>query len=102
LTIDARIDPNWDSLDALQHPDDFQLPVLIFHGIDATVVPIEDSDEFARELGKMVTYYRVPRADHTQEWNVDPQLYEQRLRPFLLQMTPKTQRARPARSGSNE
>jgi len=101
-TIDARIDPDWSSLDALQHPDDFQLPVLLFHGIDDSVVSIEDSDEFAAELGKWVTYYRVPKADHTQEWNVDPRLYEQRLRRFLLQISTKTERARPAWSGSNE
>jgi alpha-beta hydrolase superfamily lysophospholipase len=101
-TIDARIDPDWDSLDALQHADDFQLPVLLFHGIDDTVVPIDDSDEFAEELGKQVTYYRVPEADHTQEWNVDPRLYEQRLRRFLLQIGIKTERARPVGSGSNE
>jgi fermentation-respiration switch protein FrsA (DUF1100 family) len=101
-TIDARIDPDWDSLDTLRHRDDFQLPVLLFHGTDDSVVPISDSDEFAAELGHRVTYYRVPSADHTQEWNVNPRLYEQRLRRFLLQTTPKTQRARPAGSGSNE
>lgn len=100
--IDARIDPDWNSLDALQHPGAFQLPVLLFHGIDDTVVPIADSDEFAGELGRWVTYHRVPEADHTQEWNVDPRLYEQRLRRFLLQISPKTVRARPAGSGSNE
>lgn len=109
-TIGARIDPDWNSLDALQHTDDFQLPVLLFHGIDDSVVPIEDSDEFAEELGRWVTYYRVPDADHTQEWNVDPPLYERRLRHFLLQITPKArrsgrsekERARPLGSGSNE
>jgi alpha-beta hydrolase superfamily lysophospholipase len=85
-TIDARIDPDWNGLDAHQHADAFQLPVLLFHGIDDTVVPIEDSDEFAEELGKWATYYRVPGADHTQEWNVDPRLYQQRLRRFLLQI----------------
>ncbi len=100
-TIDARIDPDWNSLDALQHADSFHLPVLLFHGVDDSVVPIEDSDEFAAELGKWVTYYRVPEADHTQEWNVDPALYERRVRRFLLQIGPKTERARPARSGSN-
>lgn len=87
--IDARIDPDWNGLDALQHADAFQLPVLLFHGIDDTVVPIEDSDEFAEELGKRVTYYRVPKADHTQEWNVDPALYERRLSRFLLQIGTK-------------
>ncbi len=108
--IEARIDPDWSSLDALQHTDDFRLPVLLFHGIDDTVVPIEDSDELAEDLGERVTYYRVPEADHTQEWNVDPPLYERRLSRFLLQIAtkssrgsePKTERARPAGSGSNE
>lgn len=101
-TIDARIDPDWDSLDASRHPEDFQLPVLLFHGTDDTVVPIAGSDEFAEELGKWVTYYRVPDADHTQEWNVDPGLYERRLRRFLLQIVPKTERARPLGSGSKK
>jgi uncharacterized protein len=87
-TIDARVDPDWDSLDALQHTDDFQAPVLLFHGIDDTVVPIENSDELAEELGERVAYYRVPDADHTQEWNVNPRLYERRLRRFLLQINP--------------
>jgi alpha-beta hydrolase superfamily lysophospholipase len=111
--IDARIDPDWSSLDALEHADSFQLPVLLFHGIDDTVVPIDDSDEFAEELGRWVTYYRVPEANHTQEWNVDPALYERRLSRFLLQISGnestesateqrlKTERARPAGSGSN-
>jgi alpha-beta hydrolase superfamily lysophospholipase len=88
-TIDARIDPDWNSLDALQHADAFQLPVLLFHGVDDTVVPIDDSDQFAEELGKWVTYYRLPEADHTQEWNVDPTLYERRLSRFLLQIGEK-------------
>jgi alpha-beta hydrolase superfamily lysophospholipase len=109
-TIDARIDPDWTSLDALQHTDAFELPLLLFHGIDDTVVPIDDSDVFADALGKWVTYYRVPKADHTQEWNVDPALYEQRLSRFLLQISTKpssgpeakTERARPSGSGSNE
>ena len=112
-TIDARIGPDWNSLDALQHADAFQLPVLLFHGIDDTVVPIGDSDQFAEELSKRVTYYRVPKADHTQEWNVDPAMYERRLSRFLLQISPKevgdageqspeTERARPAGSGSND
>lgn len=100
--IDARITPDWDSLDALHHSDDFQLPVLLFHGIEDRVISIEDSDVFANRLGKWVTYYRVPEADHTQEWNVNPGLYEQRLRHFLLQISHKTERARPAGSGSNE
>ena len=48
--IDAQIHPDWDSLDAIAHPQDFHLPVLLFHGEDDKVVPIEGSEEFAAEL----------------------------------------------------
>ncbi|HEX4670579.1 MAG TPA: alpha/beta fold hydrolase [Solirubrobacterales bacterium] len=86
--VGARIDADWDSLDALQHPDDFQLPILLFHGTDDDVVPISNSDEFAAELPRRVTYYRVPRAGHTEAWNVDPALYERRLTSFLSRVAP--------------
>jgi pimeloyl-ACP methyl ester carboxylesterase len=96
--IDVRIDPDWDSLDALQHSEDFRLPILLFHGTDDEVVPIETSDDFAHALPEWVRYYRVPRAGHTESWNVDPVLYERRLGEFL-DTALETQRARP-KSGS--
>jgi alpha-beta hydrolase superfamily lysophospholipase len=86
--IGARIDADWDSLDALQHPEDFQLPVLLFHGTEDDLVPISTSDEFAAELPRWVTYFRVPRAGHTQAWNVNPPLYERRLTSFLSRVVP--------------
>jgi pimeloyl-ACP methyl ester carboxylesterase len=108
--IEARIDVDWDSLDALRHTEDFHLPILLFHGDDDEVVPISTSEELADELPRWVTYYAVPKAGHTQGWNVNPALYDRRLRRFLLQirtklsgeLEPKTERARPAGSGSNE
>ncbi len=81
--ISARIDADWDSLDALQHPEDFHLPILLFHGEDDKVVPISTSDDFAAELPRWVTYYRAPHAGHVEAWNVGPRLYERRLRAFL-------------------
>jgi len=81
--IDTRIDADWESLDALRHPDAFQLPILLFHGTKDELVPISSSDEFAELLPRHVTYFRVPEARHTQEWNVDPGLYERRLVAFL-------------------
>jgi uncharacterized protein len=81
--IGARIDADWSSLDALDHPEDFHLPVLLFHGTEDSVVPIATSDEFAAELPRWITYYRVPKAEHTESWNVDPRLYERRLTEFL-------------------
>jgi alpha-beta hydrolase superfamily lysophospholipase len=81
--IGARIDADWRSLDAIAHPEDFQLPILLFHGEEDDVVPISTSDDFAEELPEWVTYFRVPEAGHTEEWNVDPRLYERRLGAFL-------------------
>lgn len=85
--IGARIDADWESLDASRHPEDFQLPILLFHGTEDEVVPISTSDEFAALLPDRVTYFRVPEAGHTEEWNVDPALYQARLGRFLSRLS---------------
>jgi pimeloyl-ACP methyl ester carboxylesterase len=82
-TIAARVDVDWNRLDALRHTADFQLPILLFQGTDDELVPLSQSEAFARRLPRWVTLYRVPEAGHTQSWNVDPPLYERRLRAFL-------------------
>ncbi len=84
--IGARIDADWDSLDALDHTEAFHLPILLFHGGDDKVVPISISEDFAAALPRWVTYYRVPRAGHVESWNVAPRLYEQRLTAFLSRL----------------
>jgi uncharacterized protein len=84
--IGARIDADWDSLDALQHIEDFHLPILLFHGADDTTVPISESNAFAAELPRWVSYHRLPKAEHTESWNVDPELYERRLSAFLAEV----------------
>ncbi len=84
--IGARIDADWGSLDAAQHPEDFHLPILLFHGTEDKVVPIADSDSFAAELPGWVVYHRVSKAGHTESWNVDPKLYEARLTAFLARI----------------
>jgi uncharacterized protein len=86
--IGIRIDVDWESFDALQHPDDFQLPILLFHGTEDKVVPISSSDDFAAALPDRVTYFRVPEAGHTEAWNVDPKLYELRMSAFLDRVVP--------------
>jgi alpha-beta hydrolase superfamily lysophospholipase len=81
--IGARIDADWESLDAIRHSDDLRLPILLFHGTEDDVVPIGTSDEFADALPGRVTYYRVQHAGHTESWNVGPPIYEARVRRFL-------------------
>jgi acetyl esterase/lipase len=82
--IDARANPDWDSLNALEHPEDFHLPILLFHSTEDELAPIASSDEFAAELPRWVTYYRVPRVGHTESWNLNPRLYDRRLKRFLI------------------
>ncbi|HET7485740.1 MAG TPA: alpha/beta fold hydrolase [Solirubrobacterales bacterium] len=84
-TIDARIGPNWDSLDALDHTEDFHLPILLFHTAEDDLVPISTSEAFASSLPHWVTYHRVPIGGHTEAWNVNPASYDARLKRFLSQ-----------------
>jgi uncharacterized protein len=84
-TIDARVDPNWNSLDALDHTEDFHLPILLFHTAEDDLVPISSSEDFANTLPRWVTYHRIPKGGHTEAWNVDPRTYEHRLETFLNQ-----------------
>lgn len=84
--IGARIDVDWDDLSALEHPEAFQLPILLFHGEDDKVVPISTSEDFAAELPRRVSYYPAPDAGHCEAWNVDPALYERRLSAFLARV----------------
>jgi alpha-beta hydrolase superfamily lysophospholipase len=97
-TIGARIDADWSSLNALQHPGPFHLPILLFHGTEDKLVPIATSDQFAKELPGWVAYYRVPKAGHTEAWNVDPALYEQRLTAFLSRISSVSEISRRAAS----
>ncbi|MGE5281685.1 MAG: alpha/beta fold hydrolase [Chloroflexota bacterium] len=85
--IDARISPDWGGLDALDHPEAFHLPILLFHTAEDDLVPISDSEALARELPRWVTYYRIPTGGHTEAWNVNPRLYDRRLERFLGKTT---------------
>lgn len=105
--VGARIDADWDALDALQHTDQLHYPTLLFHGEEDQVVPIQTSEELADALPSWVTFIHPSRADHTQSWNVNPALYERGLARFLLQnglietsAAAETNRARPIQSGS--
>ncbi len=95
--IDVRTNPDWNSLDLLQHTEDFHLPTLLFHGTDDKVVPIETSEDFAAKLPRWVEYHAVPEAGHTQSWNVNPPLYERRLKRFLMDQLDRNPRQSQAR-----
>ena len=84
--IDARTDADWDSLDALEHPEDFHLPILLFHSTEDERRPDRQpatSSPRSYRTGSPTT--ASPMAGHTESWNVDPRLYERRLERFLAQ-----------------
>lgn len=84
--VGVRIDADWHALDALDHTASLHLPILLFHGTADKLVPISLSDAFARMLPHWVDYYRVAGAEHVGSWNVDPALYDRRLRAFVTRL----------------
>jgi pimeloyl-ACP methyl ester carboxylesterase len=81
--IQARAGVDLSDLNQLDHADAFDDPILLFHGTDDTIVPIETSAEFAEARPDLVTFYPVNYAEHLFPWAVDPKRYEARLRSFL-------------------
>ena len=81
--IGARIDADWDDLDALQHTEALQLPILLFHGDDDEIVPLSTSKDLAAALPRWVDFHIAPHAGHVEAWNVNPRLYERRLAAFI-------------------
>ena len=90
--VGARIDADWNSLDAIEHTGNFQLPILLFHGEDDKVIPLSLSKEFAAALPIRVEFHRLPEAGHTESWNVNPKLYERRLGAFLASLVRREDR----------
>jgi uncharacterized protein len=86
--VGARIDVDWEALDFQSHLEDFDLPILLFHGDDDEIVPVATSRALAEALPRQVAYFEVPEADHVQAWNVAPRLYERRLIRFLGEALP--------------
>ena len=78
-----RYDVEWEVLDYLERADEMDAPILLFHGEEDDIVPVETSDELARLLPDLVTYHRVANAQHLESWNLDPAEYERLLSQFL-------------------
>jgi pimeloyl-ACP methyl ester carboxylesterase len=85
----ARFGIDWGSLNYLARIDELEVPVLLFHGDRDRTVPVSISDQFARDRRDIVTYVRVPGAEHVGSWNVDPVHYDRALREFLNRVAPR-------------
>jgi uncharacterized protein len=72
-----------DSINLVKQTHDLRAPTLIFHGTGDSTVPIAESAALARARPDIVTLIRVPGAEHTESWNVDPKRYAAALARFL-------------------
>lgn len=78
-----RYGVGWSRLDYLHRAGQLKTPILLFQGGADRTVPPSGSDALARARPDLVTYVRVPGADHLEEWNLNPIRYDATLRAFL-------------------
>lgn len=73
----------WADFDWLARAHALAVPILLIHGDADITVPVAGSDALARLRPDLVTYLRVPGADHLDAWVVDPAACSAALRSFL-------------------
>lgn len=67
LGVDNYDDPKVNEVSPLHHAADATIPILLIHGKDDTVVPIEQSEQMEAALrvaGKPVTFVKLDGEDH--------------------------------------
>lgn len=81
--VTLRTGLRWGDVDQIERADEFDTPVLLFHGTADATVPVETSEAFAAARPDLVTYVPVAGAGHVASWNADPDAYDKHLRDFL-------------------
>jgi pimeloyl-ACP methyl ester carboxylesterase len=81
--LSSRTGLNYAQFDQLQREKSLHVPVLLIQGSDDTIVPPAEADAFAHARPDLVTYLRVPHADHVSAIDVDPAGYTSALRKYL-------------------
>ena len=74
---------DWGALNQVARTEDFEVPILLFHGDVDAVAPVSVSDRFAAALPDLVRYERVSGGGHGACWNADPARYEAALAAFM-------------------
>jgi len=83
LGVSAPIDVT--RLDWVVRADELRLPLLLLHAQDDDVVPIGPSRRLAAARPDLVVFRDFPGAQHTREWNTDPDRWEREVARFLLE-----------------
>ena len=67
MGVENGDDPKLSEISQLSHADNSDAPIVLIHGSDDTVVPIEQSEDMADALkaaGKPVTFVKLKSEDH--------------------------------------
>jgi fermentation-respiration switch protein FrsA (DUF1100 family) len=78
-----RTGPNYTVFDQLRRQNQLRVPILLIQGTADTIVPPAVADAFARAAPGLVTYLRVPGADHESAIDTNPTAYRAALDRFL-------------------
>lgn len=73
-------------LDWVSRAAELSLPVLLIHSDDDEFVPSGPSRRLAQARPDLITFLPVAGAQHTHEWNVDPEAWETAVARFLLDL----------------
>ena len=84
--LDAPL--NFHSLDFLTRADELSLPVLVIHNESDRSTPFAISREFVTRRPELATLVTFPSAEHTQEWNSDPDGWDAAVENWLRNVPP--------------
>jgi uncharacterized protein len=79
------------ALDQVACADEFDVPILLFHGTADAAVPIATSQTLTAARPELVRFVPVSGAGHVGSWNVDPDGYSQVVGEFLGMVAGKRQ-----------
>ncbi|NNF63862.1 MAG: alpha/beta fold hydrolase [Acidimicrobiia bacterium] len=84
--VSLRFNIDWARLDQVERAAEFDVPILIFHGTEDEIAPIEVSEAMAAAIPDLVTLEQTDTG-HLYSWNRDPVRYEEVLLRFLAATT---------------
>ena len=70
-------------LDYLSRADEWNTPILLFHGGEDMKVPTSISRTAVELRPDIISYIETPEATHVASWNVDPERYEAEVKRFV-------------------
>lgn len=86
--LDAPL--NFHALDFLARADELRAPILVIHNEGDRSTPFAISREFVSRRPELATMVTFPSAEHTQEWNADPDGWDAAVENWLRKVPPSS------------